>query len=184
MDLRRRYACLQIRRGELRLARTARRRSRIDRFQQSSIRLQKPLFSGPKTNLSYGGLVHDIARVKQTGRGEDFCQDGHCREILTNLRRVSDAPTTDPRREPALQSARRLDAPFHLFIYALRGLRLACLALECCSGPGRLNQTGHRCRPYLSEKPMAANLPLAACRRVGHIGLAGDVAEWLKAAVC
>ena len=30
----------------------------------------------------------------------------------------------------------------------------------------------------------AANLALAARARVGHIGLAGDVAEWLKAAVC
>ena len=28
------------------------------------------------------------------------------------------------------------------------------------------------------------NLPLAASPRLGHIGLAGDVAEWLKAAVC
>jgi len=28
------------------------------------------------------------------------------------------------------------------------------------------------------------NLPLAARARVGHIGLTGDVAEWLKAAVC
>jgi hypothetical protein len=25
---------------------------------------------------------------------------------------------------------------------------------------------------------------LATCRPVGHIGAAGDVAEWLKAAVC
>jgi hypothetical protein len=30
----------------------------------------------------------------------------------------------------------------------------------------------------------ASNLPLAARRRLGHIGLHGDVAEWLKAAVC
>jgi hypothetical protein len=30
----------------------------------------------------------------------------------------------------------------------------------------------------------ADNLPLAARRRVGHIGRTGDVAEWLKAAVC
>ena len=30
----------------------------------------------------------------------------------------------------------------------------------------------------------AGNLPLAARRRVGHIGRIGDVAEWLKAAVC
>ena len=30
----------------------------------------------------------------------------------------------------------------------------------------------------------AGNLPLAARRRVGHIGRTGDVAEWLKAAVC
>jgi hypothetical protein len=30
----------------------------------------------------------------------------------------------------------------------------------------------------------ACNLPLAARRRVGHIGHIGDVAEWLKAAVC
>jgi hypothetical protein len=28
------------------------------------------------------------------------------------------------------------------------------------------------------------NLPLAARPGVGHIGLTGDVAEWLKAAVC
>jgi hypothetical protein len=32
--------------------------------------------------------------------------------------------------------------------------------------------------------PYARNLPLAARRHVGHIGLVGDVAEWLKAAVC
>jgi hypothetical protein len=30
----------------------------------------------------------------------------------------------------------------------------------------------------------AQNLPLAAHRRVRHIGATGDVAEWLKAAVC
>jgi hypothetical protein len=30
----------------------------------------------------------------------------------------------------------------------------------------------------------ADNLPLAARRCVGHIGHTGDVAEWLKAAVC
>jgi hypothetical protein len=30
----------------------------------------------------------------------------------------------------------------------------------------------------------APNLPLAAHRRVRHIGPTGDVAEWLKAAVC
>ncbi len=28
------------------------------------------------------------------------------------------------------------------------------------------------------------NLPLAAQRPLGHIGAIGDVAEWLKAAVC
>jgi hypothetical protein len=49
-------------------------------------------------------------------------------------------------------------------------------------------------RIHLVSKPIRANatewpqrdlnLPLAACRLVGHIGLAGDVAEWLKAAVC
>jgi hypothetical protein len=32
--------------------------------------------------------------------------------------------------------------------------------------------------------PAAANLPLAALPCVGHIGLNGAVAEWLKAAVC
>jgi hypothetical protein len=30
----------------------------------------------------------------------------------------------------------------------------------------------------------AANLPLAARACVGHIDFTGDVAEWLKAAVC
>jgi hypothetical protein len=39
-------------------------------------------------------------------------------------------------------------------------------------------------RLYFADNPAAPNLPLAARRRVGHIGLAGDVAEWLKAAVC
>jgi hypothetical protein len=34
------------------------------------------------------------------------------------------------------------------------------------------------------ERSATKNLPLAARRRVGHIGLVGDVAEWLKAAVC
>jgi hypothetical protein len=29
-----------------------------------------------------------------------------------------------------------------------------------------------------------SHLPLAAGPSVGHIGLTGDVAEWLKAAVC
>jgi hypothetical protein len=29
-----------------------------------------------------------------------------------------------------------------------------------------------------------AKWPLAARRSVGHIGIYGDVAEWLKAAVC
>ena len=37
---------------------------------------------------------------------------------------------------------------------------------------------------YSADNPAASNLPLAARRRVGHIGPAGDVAEWLKAAVC
>jgi hypothetical protein len=35
-----------------------------------------------------------------------------------------------------------------------------------------------------AEPSAAQNLPLAARGRVGHIGLVGDVAEWLKAAVC
>ncbi len=39
-------------------------------------------------------------------------------------------------------------------------------------------------RLYPAKNPVASNLPLAARPRVGHIGLAGDVAEWLKAAVC
>jgi hypothetical protein len=34
------------------------------------------------------------------------------------------------------------------------------------------------------RNPPAFNLPLAARPCVGHIGLTGDVAEWLKAAVC
>ena len=40
----------------------------------------------------------------------------------------------------------------------------------------RRNSAGH--------KTAAQNLPLAAHRRVRHIGPTGDVAEWLKAAVC
>jgi hypothetical protein len=40
---------------------------------------------------------------------------------------------------------------------------------------------GYRCR---NRNRPAGNLPLAARSRVGHIGTTGDVAEWLKAAVC
>jgi hypothetical protein len=47
---------------------------------------------------------------------------------------------------------------------------------------GRRRRWTHRSRCV--ECSAAANLPLAARRRVGHIGLVGDVAEWLKAAVC
>jgi hypothetical protein len=36
---------------------------------------------------------------------------------------------------------------------------------------------------WLENRP-APNLPLAARPGVGHIGLNGAVAEWLKAAVC
>lgn len=36
----------------------------------------------------------------------------------------------------------------------------------------------------MAANSAAANLPLAARARVGHIGLNGAVAEWLKAAVC
>ena len=41
-----------------------------------------------------------------------------------------------------------------------------------------------RCSQPLRKVSKAGNLTLAARRRVGHIGLTGDVAEWLKAAVC
>jgi hypothetical protein len=36
----------------------------------------------------------------------------------------------------------------------------------------------------MAANSVAANLPLAARPCVGHIGLNGAVAEWLKAAVC
>ena len=36
----------------------------------------------------------------------------------------------------------------------------------------------------IGRNAAALNLPLAARPRVGHIRLTGDVAEWLKAAVC
>jgi hypothetical protein len=41
---------------------------------------------------------------------------------------------------------------------------------------------GHE--PLIVRNSAAPNLPLAARPGVGHIGLTGDVAEWLKAAVC
>jgi hypothetical protein len=36
----------------------------------------------------------------------------------------------------------------------------------------------------MARNAAAGNLSLAAGPRVGHIRLTGDVAEWLKAAVC
>jgi hypothetical protein len=41
---------------------------------------------------------------------------------------------------------------------------------------------GHE--PLIVRNSATRNLPLAARPGVGHIGLTGDVAEWLKAAVC
>jgi hypothetical protein len=49
----------------------------------------------------------------------------------------------------------------------------------------RKNQ--HRSAPQMKRADRAPQNPLsalAAYGRVGHIGLTGDVAEWLKAAVC
>jgi hypothetical protein len=41
-----------------------------------------------------------------------------------------------------------------------------------------------RSRFAAASRQKPRNLPLAAQRCVGHIGRTGDVAEWLKAAVC
>ena len=51
--------------------------------------------------------------------------------------------------------------------------------------PMRMGAAGRRLRAikWLANSA-ALNLPLAAHPCVGHIGLNGAVAEWLKAAVC
>jgi hypothetical protein len=51
--------------------------------------------------------------------------------------------------------------------------------MACRSSPPRV--LGLMCT---GEVTLPDNLPLAAQRYVGHIRLTGDVAEWLKAAVC
>jgi hypothetical protein len=43
---------------------------------------------------------------------------------------------------------------------------------------------GGRQKPLIVRNPAARNLALAARPDVGHIDPTGDVAEWLKAAVC
>ena len=48
----------------------------------------------------------------------------------------------------------------------------------------RRNSGGHQESSKWLAIAAAPNLPLAARPRVGHIGLDGAVAEWLKAAVC
>jgi hypothetical protein len=51
----------------------------------------------------------------------------------------------------------------------------------------RLNKSRSRkaiCIQMVPGSRGAVNLLLAGRPRVGHIGLSGDVAEWLKAAVC
>jgi hypothetical protein len=45
-------------------------------------------------------------------------------------------------------------------------------------------RSGDPPEPPIAGIAAALNLPLAARLRVGHIRLTGDVAEWLKAAVC
>jgi len=57
-------------------------------------------------------------------------------------------------------------------------LRSRCRFLDTAGAPN----ASSRPRRMVSSHHM--NLSLAARRRVGHIGLNGDVAEWLKAAVC
>jgi hypothetical protein len=42
----------------------------------------------------------------------------------------------------------------------------------------------HLAMPLAFPPRIRLILPLAARSRVGHIGMIGDVAEWLKAAVC
>jgi hypothetical protein len=50
--------------------------------------------------------------------------------------------------------------------------------------PGAEQRFGLKRRNFELEFCVAANLPLAARARVGHIDDAGEVAEWLKAALC
>jgi hypothetical protein len=66
-----------------------------------------------------------------------------------------------------------------------QGLRIGAKYRGKCT-PKRMNWRERRIHwAGATEWPRrASNLPLAACPRVGHIGPAGDVAEWLKAAVC
>jgi hypothetical protein len=52
------------------------------------------------------------------------------------------------------------------------------------SGPGGSGATTHLRRIGCEDFKSACNLPLAAQRVVGHTDRTGDVAEWLKAAVC
>ena len=53
-------------------------------------------------------------------------------------------------------------------------------------GKWQTDPARHACWELMctGEVTLPDNLPLAAQRCVGHIRLTGDVAEWLKAAVC
>ena len=82
-------------------------------------------------------------------------------------RRIADeAERIAPRRSPPLTI--RIAAPVEL-----QGVVRVAVASRGAIGSDKM-----------AANPVAANLPLAACPCVGHIGLNGAVAEWLKAAVC
>ena len=51
------------------------------------------------------------------------------------------------------------------------------------AAPTNRQQSGEPPSPEQRDST-ASELPLAGCSDLGHIGLIGDVAEWLKAAVC
>jgi hypothetical protein len=50
--------------------------------------------------------------------------------------------------------------------------------------PGRNSRVARTWGGMSGRSSAVRYCPLAAQRLVGHIGLTGDVAEWLKAAVC
>jgi hypothetical protein len=131
---------------------------------------KNPYFSGIKYSSDSTGTppmsAHQMMRVIESYSG-------------TWLSEVSKWPAPpSPMRES--QAAR----PHGMAHVIKRRIQLRCLDAD--EYPAKIGR-GPRARPGFVKwrgNSSASNWPLAAGLRVGHIGPTGDVAEWLKAAVC
>ena len=154
----------------------------------TSMRSQRPYFTG-STRIRMSRAMNRVSKSQQS-RGEASPHWPRSRARNRSDRRCRLCAAFATREQQIRVAATRSDSvkrkPLgmeRLYIEKSRASRRArepacrpILARQAVLLPAR--------RLYLADNPAAPNLPLAARAGVGHIRVAGDVAEWLKAAVC